>query len=217
MIQNGSTCGEQGRFSPALVFQVILLTLLLSSPGILGSAEPADSDGTTLASEGKAYEVPPPPLSDDYFPCSMCHEDMEVNRERRELTEEHLEIVLKHDEEHRWCLDCHDADNRDVLRLASGTPVEFTESYVLCGPGFTASGRVTGGVTNSTCSVSTATTRTRRASSPSNRCRRRCGRRIFVEREIDTETGTECQAQHLTARLSAHRRPGFGGPGPGLL
>ena len=41
---------------------------------------------------------------------------------RRELTAMHTDIVLKHDETHRWCLDCHDANNRDVLHLASGEP-----------------------------------------------------------------------------------------------
>lgn len=45
----------------------------------------------------------------------------------------HEDIVLQHDEAHRWCLDCHDADNRDVLHLASGEPVPFAESYRLCG------------------------------------------------------------------------------------
>ena len=45
----------------------------------------------------------------------------------------HDDIVLKHDEEHRWCLDCHDADNRDSLHLASGERVPFDESYRLCG------------------------------------------------------------------------------------
>ncbi|MEI6245618.1 MAG: hypothetical protein WCQ64_11300, partial [Acidobacteriota bacterium] len=45
----------------------------------------------------------------------------------------HDEIKLKHDEEHRWCLDCHDADNRDVLHLASGQRLSFDESYLLCG------------------------------------------------------------------------------------
>ena len=31
------------------------------------------------------------------------------------------------------CLDCHDAQNRDRLHLASGEPVAFTASYLLCG------------------------------------------------------------------------------------
>jgi hypothetical protein len=58
---------------------------------------------------------------------------MPVDRKRRELTGMHTDIVLKHDEEHRWCLDCHDAANRDQLHLASGEPVKFEESYKLCG------------------------------------------------------------------------------------
>jgi hypothetical protein len=78
-------------------------------------------------------EVPPPPFSEGIYPCSGCHASMPANRTRRTLTDMHTDIVLKHDEEHRWCLDCHDADNRDVLHLASGERVGFDESYRLCG------------------------------------------------------------------------------------
>jgi hypothetical protein len=79
-------------------------------------------------------EVPPPPFSDGIFPCTECHnKDLPTNRTRRTLTDMHDDITLKHDEEHRWCLDCHDADNRDRLHLASGEPVAFEESYRLCG------------------------------------------------------------------------------------
>jgi hypothetical protein len=63
----------------------------------------------------------------------MCHEDLEVNLERRELEEFHDDIVLKHDEENRWCMDCHDANNRDMLHSASGELISFEESYKLCG------------------------------------------------------------------------------------
>jgi hypothetical protein len=78
-------------------------------------------------------EVPPPPFSEGIFPCSSCHNaDMPPDRTRRALGM-HDEIELKHDEEHRWCLDCHDAENRDRLHLASGEPVPFEESYRLCG------------------------------------------------------------------------------------
>lgn len=80
-------------------------------------------------------EVPPPPFSEGVFPCTDCHDnkDLKPNRTRRELKDAHDDIILKHDEEHRWCLDCHDADNRDRLHLASGQPVPFEESYQLCG------------------------------------------------------------------------------------
>ncbi|NOZ02512.1 MAG: hypothetical protein GXP54_11560 [Deltaproteobacteria bacterium] len=82
---------------------------------------------------GDEIEVPPPPFSEGIYPCSDCHEDMEVNRKRRKLTEEHENIVLKHDEKNRWCLDCHDAEDRDYLHLASGKKISFDESYLLCG------------------------------------------------------------------------------------
>ena len=87
----------------------------------------------TIEGEQVEIQVPPPPLSEDYYPCSMCHEDMESNPERRELEEFHDDIVLKHDEENRWCMDCHDADNRDMLHTASGQLIGFEESYKLCG------------------------------------------------------------------------------------
>jgi hypothetical protein len=78
-------------------------------------------------------EVPPPPFSEGIFPCSACHAGMPVDRTRRVLKDMHDDIVLKHDEEHRWCLDCHDATDRDWLHLASGERVSFDESYRLCG------------------------------------------------------------------------------------
>lgn len=79
-------------------------------------------------------EVPPPPFSDGIFPCTECHnKDLPPNRTRRALTDMHAEVELKHDAEHRWCLDCHDAENRNQLHLASGEPVPFAESYRLCG------------------------------------------------------------------------------------
>ena len=58
---------------------------------------------------------------------------MKPNRTRRTLTDMHTDIELKHDVEHRWCLDCHDANDRDHLHLASGELVSFDESYKLCG------------------------------------------------------------------------------------
>ncbi len=88
---------------------------------------------TSANAELGELEVPPPPFSDGVFPCSDCHEKgAEVDRTRRELSQ-HDEIVFTHDAEHRWCLDCHDSDDRDKLRLASGDLIGFDESYRLCG------------------------------------------------------------------------------------
>jgi hypothetical protein len=84
--------------------------------------------------EAETYHVPPPPFSnEDIFPCSQCHADMEVNRERRQLDEMHDDIVLDHGPKDRWCFDCHNPGDRDRLRLANGTLIGFDESYRLCG------------------------------------------------------------------------------------
>lgn len=84
----------------------------------------------TEPSEG--FNVPPPPLSEGIFPCSECHQDLDVDPEPRELMF-HEEIQLNHGPKDRWCFDCHNPDDRDVFRLANGKLVSFEESYRLCG------------------------------------------------------------------------------------
>ena len=102
----------------------LLFALILFSSLVVIGQQTADKD---------QIQVPPPPLSEDTFPCSMCHGDMETNLKRRELVDMHDDIVLRHDEENRWCMDCHDAENRDMLHSASGEQIDFSESYKLCG------------------------------------------------------------------------------------
>lgn len=103
-------------------------------PAVFGEDEAlAGLDAGSARASTMAFPVPAPPFSEGIFPCMTCHEGIPPNPERRPLESMHSEIVLHHDEEHRWCLDCHDADDRDQLRLASGALVPFTESYRLCG------------------------------------------------------------------------------------
>jgi hypothetical protein len=113
---------------------LIFLSLLLAGSNAVAS-EQTTGPVATIPVDSMVFETPPPPFNDpDLFPCSECHnEDQPPNRERRELTEMHEDIILQHDQEHRWCLDCHDAENRDRLHLANGTLVRFEESYRLCG------------------------------------------------------------------------------------
>jgi hypothetical protein len=109
----------------------LALALLLLGPALAGDEAPAR--GATSPGAGEHLELPPPPFSEGVFPCSACHAELKANRMRRKLTEMHDDIELRHDEQHRWCLDCHDATNRDWLHLASGKRVSFEESYRLCG------------------------------------------------------------------------------------
>lgn len=114
----------------------LLVTLGCAGSAVWASGQQPATTKTAQppAVPGARVEVPPPPFTDGIFPCSQCHnKDMPANRTRRVLSDMHSDIELKHDEQHRWCLDCHDADNRDQLHLASGEPVKFEESYRLCG------------------------------------------------------------------------------------
>jgi hypothetical protein len=85
------------------------------------------------AAQHDEYPVSAPPFSEGIFPCSNCHAGLETNTRKRKLTDEHTSIILHHAEQERWCLDCHNARNRDKLKLADGETINFTESYRLCG------------------------------------------------------------------------------------
>lgn len=117
----------------------------VASLAIGAAAAPAPKPGTggakPRATGGALVQAQPPPFTEGIFPCSQCHnrEMWAGDRTRRELTV-HADAeagepaaVFDHDAEHRWCLDCHDFQDRDQLRLASGEKVSFTESYRLCG------------------------------------------------------------------------------------
>ena len=77
--------------------------------------------------------IPIETFSSDYFPCNDCHIDIVPNTQRRELVEMHDDIIFDHDSENRWCLACHNTNNRDSLILAGGKLLGFDESYKLCG------------------------------------------------------------------------------------
>ena len=110
----------------------VLAALLVAIPGVARAATGAPPPAAPGARD-ELVEAEPPPFSPGIFPCSQCHEGT-PNTERRELAfHDEIQARFRHDSEHRWCLDCHDAQNRDQLHLANGSPVKFTESYRLCG------------------------------------------------------------------------------------
>ncbi len=115
---------------------------LLALLAVLGAgAAEGEERGKAAAPAARAEIEPspgeiqaqPPPFSEGIFPCSQCH-DRPGDPTRRELGfHDDIQGMFRHDSKNRWCLDCHDNQNRDVLRLASGAHVPFTESYRLCG------------------------------------------------------------------------------------
>jgi hypothetical protein len=84
-----------------------------------------------VAADPSSFDTPSPPFELGLFPCTNCHTDP-GNRSRRELGFHDEMQPLRHGP-NMWCLDCHDAANRNVLHLTDGEPVPFAESYRLCG------------------------------------------------------------------------------------
>jgi hypothetical protein len=108
-----------------------LALLLLTASAFAG---PPENKGEVVAPEG--IEVPKPPFTEGIFPCTSCHDPkvMPANTKRRELgMHNEIQEMLHHGPKTRWCLDCHDANSRDFLHLASGEKVSFNASYLLCG------------------------------------------------------------------------------------
>ena len=111
--------------------------IALQSPRARGNPQPppeAKQEPPLAAEPGDEIETPPPPFSEGIFPCTRCHKPgPDFDDGRRELGDPHDKIKFEHDAEHRWCLDCHNGEERDHLRLASGQLIDFKESYKLCG------------------------------------------------------------------------------------
>src|SRR4030066_134927 len=64
----------------------------------------------------------PTALQDKLSVIPRIKANFKPNPVKRELADWHQDIseMFNHDKENRWCLDCHDFNNRDSLRLASG-------------------------------------------------------------------------------------------------
>ncbi len=127
---------SERRMMQRILFAIVLSLMLagdLSAAPAPKAAKPSPAAPAAAKETREEFSVPPPPFSEGMFPCSSCHASMEVNTKKRELKDAHTEVRLHHAETMRWCLDCHDAKNRDKLRLYNGELIDFTKSYFLCG------------------------------------------------------------------------------------
>ncbi|MFH1297473.1 MAG: hypothetical protein ABIJ04_09400 [Bacteroidota bacterium] len=124
---------------------ILLVLFIVLSVGCGNKESTSDNDeiqkvnkkteGSNATEKAEEYAVEAPPFSWGIFPCTDCHATMKPNPVRRELVEWHDDIseIFDHDSKNRWCIDCHDLNSRDSLRLASGKLLDFKESYKLCG------------------------------------------------------------------------------------
>lgn len=75
-------------------------------------------------------------LSDgDYYPCTDCHDNssQKSNPKVRVLKDEHEDLKLNHGGGRIWCLNCHSAQNRDMLQGLKQQMISFNFSFIICG------------------------------------------------------------------------------------
>jgi hypothetical protein len=108
---------------------LVLVLGLFSIRCSLGPKTSRAYPNRSLMPEPEPLLAAPEPLSEDYFPCSDCHEGI-TDRAVRTLEDDHEDLALAHGS--LWCLHCHDAEQRDRLHLADETLVNFEESWRLC-------------------------------------------------------------------------------------
>ncbi len=116
--------------------------------GAAPAAKPADAKATAEAPAAPTLDKPTDLLARfpalvaegrkdkmDAYPCSECHdESLAPNPTERVLTENHDDIVLKHGGGRFWCTTCHGASaDKDSLVSLKGQPIDFDQSYLLCG------------------------------------------------------------------------------------
>lgn len=69
-----------------------------------------------------------------FYPCSDCHEFMDPNKEIRVLDPDaDHPRELAHGAGRIWCLSCHGPWPYNQLNTLLGEPVEYNESYLICG------------------------------------------------------------------------------------
>ncbi len=131
------------RKSAALL--ILLMAALTLAPGKILAGQPSPADETL-------YPVPPPLVYQGLFPCQACHRRDAGGPDDREglgpsflgrfyhapdptprlLVQMHQDIELKH-ADWQWCLNCHDLEERNSLKLITGEKIPFEQSYRLCG------------------------------------------------------------------------------------
>lgn len=111
-------------------FTLTISIAILSSILIFSSGVTAEEKTTQEQEDDLPKLFVPKPTSAENFPCSKCHSYRPVDKRKRNLVLYHTNIVLKHAEKQRWCLDCHEGDK---LRLPNGELIDYDKPYMLCG------------------------------------------------------------------------------------
>lgn len=127
---------------PSLAFVPLLVPLLAACGSHHGENDLAEvfpvrhTKGMPEMPADATLADAPPFKNPDTEDCSDCHDPdfMEIDPTPREIGGDHEDMTpFAHAVGRIWCLNCHDAEDRDMLRLSSGELIEFEEAPTLCG------------------------------------------------------------------------------------
>lgn len=120
--------------------QCSMLRMLALGIGILlGAACGRDSNSSSVSLEASAVENPRPAAPVTVlsrkealanYPCQQCHQH--TGGEGNAKLRAHTEIEVKHMEGGEVCQTCHDADNPENLKLATGRTFGLDDVHELC-------------------------------------------------------------------------------------
>lgn len=116
------------RALPNLSMWVALWAATLWSPA--QAAESTAAQPAASSPEAPAFTVAPARSSLKYYPCSRCHEHMEVDPTVRPLKAPHPK--LHHGQARMWCYNCHNPQDQNTLRTLLDEPVAFSDSHLIC-------------------------------------------------------------------------------------
>lgn len=140
------------KYNPYITAGMLILVFFCLTATAIGTEGKKKGSKGISNEETDQYSVPPPLVYQGLFPCQACHRRdvrgvssqlekgnaflgkyiRKPNPEPRQLIKMHRDINLNHAEWH-WCLNCHDTDERNYLRLITGEKISFEKSYRLCG------------------------------------------------------------------------------------
>lgn len=100
-----------------------------ASDDLVMPTEPASFVGYSRAPK---FTIVPQRPGLTLYPCSTCHAVLPPNSEPRLIAAPHV-ASLPHGNGRFWCLECHDLRDRDRLRGLRGQPIDFDDSYLVCG------------------------------------------------------------------------------------
>ena len=123
------------RLTPGKPCEAVLFLLLALCYASVGAQDTATDSGA-LRFEGypdaPAFDVVSRKSELFFYPCDQCHESMEPNPEIRALDTMH-DAEIDHGRGRIWCLSCHALENRNYLTTLLNEPVDFDDSYLVCG------------------------------------------------------------------------------------